>query len=46
MVPNCSRYTSEGINEIEGIVPDVAVVWSILEPQEVKPLLEKLFEPS
>jgi hypothetical protein len=45
MVPNCSRYTSEGINEIEGIAPDVTIDWSAVQPEEVPALLGKLFEP-
>ncbi|HEX7861119.1 MAG TPA: S41 family peptidase [Verrucomicrobiae bacterium] len=44
MVPNCSRYTSEGVNEIEGIAPDVAADWATLEPEEIPRLLEKIFE--
>lgn len=28
MIPNCSRYTADGINQIEGLVPDVAYDWS------------------
>lgn len=28
MMPNCSRYTAEGINQIEGLSPDVAYDWS------------------
>ena len=43
MVPNCSRYTSEGVNEIEGIAPDVAADWATLEPGEFPRLLERLF---
>ena len=27
MMPNCSRYTADGINQIEGLVPDVAFDW-------------------
>jgi hypothetical protein len=44
MVPNCSRYTSEGVNEIEGIAPDVAADWATLEPEEVPRLLKRIFE--
>jgi C-terminal processing protease CtpA/Prc len=44
MVPNCSRYTIEEVNEIEGIAPDVAVDWATLQPKDVSPLLKKLFE--
>jgi hypothetical protein len=28
MMPNCSRYTRQGINQIEGLGPDVAFDWS------------------
>jgi C-terminal processing protease CtpA/Prc len=28
MMPNCSRYTREGINQIEGLEPDVSYDWS------------------
>ena len=43
MVPNCSRYTSEGVNEIEGIMPDIAVDWATLKPEEVPQLLARVF---
>ena len=46
MVPNCSRYTAEGINEIEGIAPDVPVDWAMLAAKDVPALLESLFKPS
>jgi hypothetical protein len=28
MMPNCSRYTREGVNQIEGLTPAVAYDWS------------------
>ena len=28
MMPNCSRYTAEGVNQIEGLAPDVAFDWN------------------
>ena len=28
MMPNCSRYTANGINQIEGLTPEVAFDWS------------------
>lgn len=28
MMPNCSRYTRDGVNQIEGLAPDVAYQWS------------------
>ncbi len=45
MVPNCSRYTSDGINEIEGIAPDVPIDWGTVEAGEIAGLLSGLFEP-
>ena len=44
MVPNCSRYTREGINEIEGIAPNVAVDWPATTAADMPPLLRQLFE--
>jgi hypothetical protein len=44
MVPNCSRYTREGINEIEGIAPNVAVDWPATTAADMPHLLRKLFE--
>lgn len=43
MVPNCSRYTGEGLNEIEGIAPDVPVDWALVEAKDFAPLLARLF---
>jgi len=43
MVPNCSRFTREGINEIEGIAPDVDVDWVGLRPADVPALLDRIF---
>lgn len=34
MVPNCSRYTNAGLNEVEGLPPDVAVDWGLSTPEE------------
>lgn len=28
MMPNCSRYTAEGVNQIEGLQPDVKFDWA------------------
>ena len=44
MMPNCSRYTGAGINEIEGIAPDVTVDWSTVTPDEMPGLLAGLFD--
>jgi hypothetical protein len=43
MMPNCSRYTAEGVNEIEGIAPTVAVDWATLAPAEVPLMLDRAF---
>jgi hypothetical protein len=28
MMPNCSRYTTDGVNQIEGLAPDVVYDWA------------------
>ena len=43
MVPNCSRYTADGINEIEGIPPHVAIDWMTLTPEKSAAALASLF---
>lgn len=43
MMPNCSRYTAEGVNEIEGIAPMLPVDWATLPPADVPALLDKAF---
>ncbi len=43
MVPNCSRYTGDGINEIEGIAPNVAIDWMVLRPEKSLAALAGLF---
>jgi hypothetical protein len=43
MVPNCSRYTRDGVNEIEGITPTVAVDWMTLKPEQSAATLNRLF---
>lgn len=43
MMPNCSRYTADGINEIEGIAPDIVVEWAALSSEAVPNLLETIF---
>lgn len=45
MVPNCSRYTGEGINEIEGIAPHVTIDWSSTKGADMPALLASLFKP-
>lgn len=46
MMPNCSRYTGEGINEIEGIAPTHAVDWAVLAPDQVMATLDPAFAAS
>ena len=46
MVPNCSRYTREGINEIEGISPNVTIDWMTLSPADSAGRLRQLFPAS
>lgn len=43
MMPNCSRFTRDGTNEIEGQAPDVAIDWATLKPAEVESALSSLF---
>ena len=45
MVPNCSRYTREGVNEIEGIAPTVALDWFTLAPEKTAAALDRLYLP-
>lgn len=43
MMPNCSRFTRDGSNEIEGISPDVEVNWAGTEAGDYPALMERLF---
>ena len=43
MMPNCSRFTRDGTNEIEGQAPDVAIDWATLKPADVEAALSSLF---
>jgi C-terminal processing protease CtpA/Prc len=43
MVPNCSRYTREGVNEIEGITPTVALDWMTLTPDKTAAAVARLY---
>jgi len=43
MMPNCTRFTRDGTNEIEGQAPDVAIDWATLKPADVGSTLAKLF---
>lgn len=43
MMPNCSRFTRDGTNEIEGQAPDVTIDWATLKPADVEAALSSLF---
>lgn len=43
MIPNCSRYTRDGLNEIEGQTPDLAVDWVTIKPADMSATLDALF---
>lgn len=43
MIPNCSRFTRDGVNEIEGQAPDLPIDWQTLSPAEVPATLDRLF---
>lgn len=43
MMPNCSRFTRDGVNEIEGQKPDLAIDWPTLKPEQVPATLDALF---
>lgn len=43
MMPNCSRFTRDGNNEIEGQAPDVTIDWATLKPADVEAALSSLF---
>ena len=43
MIPNCSRYTGDGTNEIEGQKPDLAIDWPATKPSEIAATLDELF---
>lgn len=45
MMPNCSRFTGDGSNEIEGIAPDIEVEWTKIEAEDYPALLDRLFAP-
>ena len=42
-IPNCSRFTRDGTNEIEGQAPDLPIDWQQLKPEDVPTQLEALF---
>lgn len=42
-VPNCSRYTKAGLNEVEGLAPDVAIDWGLATPKEALVAIEEAF---
>jgi len=43
MIPNCSRYTADGTNEIEGQKPDLAIDWATTTPADMPATLDALF---
>lgn len=43
MIPNCSRFTRDGTNEIEGQRPDVPIDWQAIKPSDVPARLNALF---
>lgn len=43
MIPNCSRFTRDGANEIEGQAPDLSIDWQQLKPEDVPATLNALF---
>jgi hypothetical protein len=43
MMPNCSRFTRNGVNEIEGQAPDLFIDWQQLRPSDVADTLDALF---
>jgi hypothetical protein len=43
MIPNCSRYTGEGIHEIEGIAPHLPVEWATVKADDFPALLNRIF---
>ena len=43
MVPNCSRYAAAGLNEIEGIPPNVSIDWMTLAPEQAPAALRQLY---
>ena len=42
-IPNCSRFTRDGTNEIEGQAPDLIIDWQQLKPEDVPATLNALF---
>ncbi|HEY7811277.1 MAG TPA: S41 family peptidase [Allosphingosinicella sp.] len=43
MVPNCSRFTKAGLNEVEGLAPDVAVDWGLSSPEAALAAIDRGF---
>lgn len=41
MMPNCSRYTAEGVNQIEGLEPDIAFDWNA-SPADLAAVLDRI----
>lgn len=43
MMPNCSRFTKAGMNEIEGLAADVPLDWSAANPAEALGAIDRAF---
>ena len=43
MMPNCSRFTRDGTNEIEGQAPDIAIDWATVDARQMPAVLGSLF---
>lgn len=44
LIPNCSRYTKQGLNEVEGLLPDVAIDWGSSTPEAALEAVGAAFE--
>ena len=43
LMPNCARFTAAGVNEIEGIEPDIDADLSTMSAEEFLPLFDRAF---
>jgi hypothetical protein len=44
MMPNCSRYTRDGLNEVEGLLPDVMIDWQRSTPEAAIDAVSEAFD--
>lgn len=42
-MPNCARYRSNGVNEVEGIAPDIAIPLSELDDEQKTQAMQRFF---